>query len=93
VATHTIARFGGRGAWLGSVVISLAERTAGSSARQPRVEATGVEGVAAAQTANVVVVLEAVDADSTGVSGGAHTLRREGGVDVFVVVLIVVVVR
>jgi hypothetical protein len=46
-----------------------------------------MESMAADETANIIIVLERINANSTGVTWRCQTLRGQGGVDVVVVVI------
>jgi hypothetical protein len=74
---------------LRGVIVSLAERAAGSPAGKPRVDADSMESVATCKSADVVIVLEGVDANGTRVSWGSHALWWQGGIDMLVVVFVV----
>ncbi len=51
-----------------------------------------MEGVAASQSSDVVVIFKGIDADGTGVAGAAQTLGRERSIDMLVVVFVIRVV-
>ncbi len=76
---------------LGHVVISLAERTTRSTAGEPRVETAGVEGMTAGETTDVVVILDAVQTNRTGVSRRRQQLRWDGRLRVVIFFLFLVV--
>lgn len=61
---------------LRNIVIGLAKRTARSPTGQPGVKTDGMEGMATSQAADVVIILKRIDADSTGITGSLHALRR-----------------
>lgn len=73
---------------LGHVVIGFAERTAGTAAREPRVDTGSVEGVATGQAANVVVILKGINTNGAAVTGCSEHLGRCCGPDRVVIVLI-----
>jgi hypothetical protein len=50
-----------------------------------------MECVSAGQAANVVIIFQCVNADCAGIARGAHALRGEGGIDMLVLFLFVVV--
>jgi hypothetical protein len=70
------------------VVIGFAKRTACSPTRQPRIKTSSMECMTASQSAHVIIVLQRVYADSTGVARGAQALWRESSVDVLIIILI-----
>jgi hypothetical protein len=73
---------------LWDVVVGLAERAACSTACQPWIHADSVEGMTACQSANVVVILQRIDANSTGVARSFQAFGWQGAVDVFVVIAV-----
>jgi hypothetical protein len=73
---------------LGSIVICLAQRAAGSSAGEPRVQADSMEGMPAGQSTNVVVVLQRLYANGTGVAARSDALRWQGRIDMLIVVVV-----
>lgn len=80
------------GSGLRDVVIGLAQRAACATASQPGIDADGMEGVAACQAADVVIVLEGVDADGAGIAGCVEEFRWQGSCNVLVVFLVVFVI-
>jgi type II secretory pathway component PulM len=80
-------------AWLGHVVVGLAQRAARAAAGQPRVHAESVEGMAAREATHVVVVFERVDANGARVAVSVVPLLGEGGRNLFVVAIVVFVGR
>jgi hypothetical protein len=81
-----------RGTWLRCVIIAFAERTAGTPAKEPRVDADGVEGVAACQASHIVVILQGIDADSACISRRAIPFLRHRSRDMLLVIIIIVVI-
>lgn len=73
------------------VIIGFAQRTTGPSVGQPRVETTGVEGVAARKTADVIIFFNRIQTDGACIPGRAQQLRRQGRLDVVIIVIIVVI--
>ena len=67
-AVGCVTSFVGRWAWLGGIIISLAERAACPPTGQPGIDANSMECMSAGQAANVVIVLKRVNANSTGIS-------------------------
>lgn len=49
-----------------------------------------MESMATGQTTDIIVVLQSIDTDSARVAGRTECFRREGGVDVLLVVLFIV---
>lgn len=84
----TISR---RRSGLGCVIISLAEGAAGPSVRQPGIKTDSMEGMAASQATDVVVILKSVDANGTCVSRGCQKLGRNSSINVIVVLVVLVV--
>lgn len=80
------------GSGLRDVVIGLAQRAACATASQPGIDADGMEGVAACQAADVVVVLEGVDTDGAGIAGCVEEFRWQGSCNVLIVFVVVFVV-
>lgn len=82
--------------WIGpglrDIVVGLAQRAACATACQPGIDADGMEGVAACQAADVVVVLEGVDTDGAGIAGCVEEFRWQGSCDVLIVFFVIFVV-
>jgi hypothetical protein len=70
------------GARLGDVIVSLAQWTASSSAGEPWVKTSSVEGMPAAEATNVIVIFQDIYADSTRVSWVGEQFRGNGCVNV-----------
>ena len=49
-----------------------------------------MESVSAGQAADIIVILESVDANGAGIASRAKALRRDGGVDVLVILIEIV---
>jgi len=50
-----------------------------------------VEGVAASQAADIIVIFNGIDANSTGVTARAQALDRKRGIDMFVILFLLLV--
>jgi len=78
------------GAGFGDVVVGFTKRTTRSSGGEPRVNASGVESVAAGEAADVIVVFEGVEADGAGVAWDCEEVWRGGCADWVVVFFVFV---
>lgn len=74
------------GARFRNVVVCFAERTTGSAACEPGVDAGAMEGMAAAEPSHIIIVLEGVETDGASVARDAEHLRGCCGADWVVIV-------
>lgn len=78
------------GTWFGNVVVGLAQRAAGSSAREPGIEATSMKGMSTGQATHFVLVVKIVDANGASIARLFKKLWCDGRLDMLVVFVVII---